>query len=136
VASTVLTYAFDLWKRAFNEVGQADYADIKRDYAHVDATCTWMVTKPEWFDVIITDLGAMIQGGILRLARCEPRRLLLSRRDSVSMPLPTKREGSHHGGERHRCVTVPARASDGAGRRPGRRRDRVALRTPRAGGRV
>jgi 3-isopropylmalate dehydrogenase len=70
--TNVLTFAHDLWWRAFNEVGE-EYPDITRDYAHVDATCMWMVKNPEWFDTIvtcnmfgdiITDLGAMIQGGM------------------------------------------------------------------------
>lgn len=70
--TNVLTYAFDLWERAFHELG-AKYPSVKRDYAHVDATCMWFVKNPEWFDVIvtdnmfgdiITDLAAIIQGGL------------------------------------------------------------------------
>jgi len=52
--TNVLTYIYDLWERAFHEMGEAEYPDIAREYYHVDATCMWMVT----------DLGAIVQGGM------------------------------------------------------------------------
>ncbi|MCL2507394.1 MAG: 3-isopropylmalate dehydrogenase [Endomicrobia bacterium] len=70
--TNVLTYASDLWQRTFNDVAK-NYPSIKGDYVNVDAVCMWLVKNPEWFDVIvtdnlfgdiITDLAAMIQGGM------------------------------------------------------------------------
>jgi 3-isopropylmalate dehydrogenase len=64
--------AHDLLRRVFDTVAK-DYPDIQKDNAYVDATCMWFVKNPESFDVlvttnmfgdIITDLGAMIQGGM------------------------------------------------------------------------
>ena len=73
VAKTnVLTYASDLWWRVFHQVAK-EFPDVKTDYNHVDACCMWMVKNPEFYDVIvtpnmfgdiITDLGAIIQGGM------------------------------------------------------------------------
>jgi 3-isopropylmalate dehydrogenase len=73
VAKTnVLTFGHDLWWRTFQEVAK-EYSDIKADYNHVDACCMWMVKNPDYYDVIvttnmfgdiITDLAAVIQGGL------------------------------------------------------------------------
>lgn len=69
----VLTEVGDLWVRVHREIGDAEYPDIRQDYNHVDACTMWMVKSPEYYDVIvtenlfgdiITELGAMIQGGM------------------------------------------------------------------------
>jgi len=70
--TNVLIYESDLWYRVFHEL-HADYPDITINYQHVDALCMWMIKDPEQFDVIvtnnlfgdiITDIGAIIQGGL------------------------------------------------------------------------
>lgn len=70
--TNVLTYGWDLWMRTFDDVAQ-DFPKVRTEYSHVDAICMWMVKNPEHYDVIatdnmfgdiITDLGAMIQGGM------------------------------------------------------------------------
>jgi len=70
--TNVLTHVGGTWHRAFMEIGQ-EYPDIKKDYNHVDACCMWFIKNPEYYDVIvtdnifgdiITDLAAMVQGGL------------------------------------------------------------------------
>lgn len=64
--------AMDLWTRTFEEVGR-EYPDVTREHAYIDAATMWCVKNPEWFDVVVTsnmfgdiltDLAAMIQGGL------------------------------------------------------------------------
>lgn len=70
--ANVLTYMYSLWRKVFNDVGRK-YPDIRSEFAFVDATAMWFVKNPEWFEVVVTpnlfgdiltDLGAMIQGGL------------------------------------------------------------------------
>ncbi|MEW6679485.1 MAG: 3-isopropylmalate dehydrogenase [bacterium] len=70
--SNVLVFGHGLWKKIFKEIGD-EFPDVERDHAYIDAMCMWMIKNPEWFDTvvtcnlfgdIITDLGAIIQGGM------------------------------------------------------------------------
>jgi tartrate dehydrogenase/decarboxylase/D-malate dehydrogenase len=70
--SNALNYSMVMWDEVYDKVAR-NYPDIKRDFALVDALTMWFVKNPEYFDVvvasnlfgdIITDLGAMLQGGM------------------------------------------------------------------------
>lgn len=70
--SNALNYSMVFWDEVFKEVAK-DFQDIKQDFALVDALSMWFVKNPQYFDVvvasnlfgdIITDLGAMLQGGM------------------------------------------------------------------------
>jgi 3-isopropylmalate dehydrogenase len=70
--ANVLSDIYGLWREVFLDVARG-YPIVKHDFNFVDAITMWFVKNPEWFDVIvapnmfgdiITDLGAMIQGGL------------------------------------------------------------------------
>ena len=70
--TNVLTFAGDLYQRVVDELG-SEFPGVETDYVHVDAACIYFLDSPSRFDVIvtdnmfgdiITDLGAMIQGGM------------------------------------------------------------------------
>ncbi|MFQ6136319.1 MAG: isocitrate/isopropylmalate dehydrogenase family protein [Candidatus Hydrothermarchaeales archaeon] len=70
--ANVLTHVYSLWREVFESVAKG-YPDIETEFAFVDAIAMWFVKNPEWYQVvvtpnmfgdIITDLGAMIQGGM------------------------------------------------------------------------
>ena len=63
---------YEFWREVLEKVA-ADYPDVKVDFNYVDAMAMWFVKNPEWFDIVVTpnmfgdiltDLGAMIQGGM------------------------------------------------------------------------
>ncbi|MEM2250526.1 MAG: isocitrate/isopropylmalate family dehydrogenase [Candidatus Hadarchaeales archaeon] len=70
--ANVLTHVYSLWREVFEKIAK-EYPDIETEHAFVDAISMWFVKNPEWYQVvvtpnmfgdIITDLGAIIQGGM------------------------------------------------------------------------
>ncbi len=70
--TNVLNYAGDLWARTFGAVA-AEYPDVSTAYCHVDAACVYLLEDPGRFDVVVTDnmfgdiltdLAAVLQGGL------------------------------------------------------------------------
>lgn len=64
--------AMDIWTRTFADVGM-EYPQVATDHAYIDAACMWLVKNPEQFDTVVTnnifgdiltDLGAVLQGGM------------------------------------------------------------------------
>lgn len=70
--SNALNFSMVFWDEVYKLVA-SDYPDIKQDFALVDALSMWLIKNPGFFDVvvasnlfgdIITDLGAILQGGM------------------------------------------------------------------------
>lgn len=70
--ANVLTHVYGLWREVFEDV-RKNHPDIETEFIFVDAAAMWFVKNPEWFQVVVTpnlfgdiltDLGAMIQGGL------------------------------------------------------------------------
>lgn len=70
--ANVLSHSYGLWREVFKKVAD-DYPEIETEFSFVDAIVMWFVKNPEWYEVvvtpnmfgdIVTDLGAIIQGGL------------------------------------------------------------------------
>ena len=130
--TNVLTFAGDLYQRVVNEVA-AEFPDVETDYVHVDACCIYFLDQPSRFDVIvtdnmfgdiITDLGAMIQGGMGIAAgrQHQPGRRQHVRADRRHRARP-RGQGHDQPARRDRCGADAARAA-----RRGRARPRASRR--------
>jgi 2-isopropylmalate synthase len=97
--TNVLTFAGDLYQRVVDELA-AEFPSVETDYVHVDAACIYFLDWPARFDVIvtdnmfgdiITDLGAMIQGGmgIAAGGNINPARRRCSSRSAAPRPSET-----------------------------------------------